>query len=216
MTTPEIQATTEEIVEAFAMIARPIIRHASNDWDSCIVATRIAVDVFHHFGLRARALVTRKQIFNAAALEPTCGSVTVSDDTAPEACIVLIGYDNAVSHGNFSGHLVAVVEGEILVDAVADRANLPNTGIELPGVLLHTVDPDFLAGHSLLYGSHSGCTVAYEASPNERSYASTPDWRRVPNAQGEVRSRVAVRTIVAEMSDLIAAPEHAKQRVAMR
>lgn len=209
-TTPSVESTHEEIVEAFAMVARPIIRHASYGFDSCIVATRIAVDVFHHFGLRARPLVARKQIFNAAALEQTCGSATDSDDTLPEACIVLIGYGNEpVTPGDFSGHLVTVVERGILVDAVADEANLPDTGIELPGILLHKVHPGFLAGWSPIYGSWNGCTVAYEASPSERSYASTPDWRRVHDAHDVVRSTAAVRTIVGEMSDLIAAPEHA-------
>lgn len=211
ITTPSDESTPEQIVEAFALIARPIIRQASYDLDSCLVATRIAVDVFHHFGLRARPLMARMKIFNAAALEPTCGSATGrAAAAAPEACIVFIGYGNEpVPPGYIPGHLVTVVEGAILVDAVADQANLPNTGIELPGVLLHRVHPAFLAGLSPLYGGWNGCTVAYEATPSNRSYSSTPDWRRAPDARGVVRSRIAVRTIIEEMSSLIDTPERA-------
>lgn len=206
ITTPARKSTPEEIAEAFAEVARPIIRQAYHNFDPSIVGTRIAVDVFHRFGLRARALVVRKQIWNAAALEPACEAQSAGDD---EACIVFVGYGpGAVRPGYLSGRLVAVVDHDILVDTVADEENLPDTGIELPGVLLHRASLAFLTGQSALYRSHSGCTVAYEANPDERSYVSSREWRRVSEEQGQLRTRVAVRAIVQEMSDLLAGWAH--------
>jgi hypothetical protein len=203
MTTPEIQATPKQIVEAFAQVAQPIIRYASHDVDSCIVSTRIAVDVFHHFRLLARPLVARKVVFNEAALRLT-PDATAADYA--KACIVRVGYgDGPVPTGFWSGHLVAVVEREFLVDSVADQANVRDSGIELPGVLLHTVDNAFLSARSKLYGSYGGCGVRYEAFPVERSYTSTPDWRRQPSADGESRTQEGVRAIIREVSHLIRA-----------
>lgn len=213
MNSTDLQTSPKQIVDAFAQVARPFIRRASSGVDSSIISTHIAVDVCRHFGLQAGVLMTRKQIFNAAALCPTAAEPAIGANAREEAnaCVVRIGYGSGpVPLGFMAGHLVAIVERQFLVDALADQANIPDSGINLPGVLLHAVNPQFLIGWSALYGKHSsGSAVRYDAIPADRSYASAPYWRCRPSAHGDCPFRDAVRSIARAMTDLIPALEAA-------
>jgi hypothetical protein len=206
---PDYQTPPEHIVDAFAQVARPIIRRASSGVDSPIISTRIAVDVFRHFGLQARPLVVRKAIFNAAAVCLASSESAIGAGEEANPCVVRIGYgSDPAPQGCFSGHLVAVVERQFLVDVLADQANNPNFGINLPGVLLHAVTPEFLVGWAPIFGKHSsGSVVRYRALPGDRSYAAAPEWRSGPSARGEGLICDAVWAIARAMTDLIPALE---------
>jgi hypothetical protein len=173
------------IVRAFAAVARPIIR-SEYDLDSCIVSTRIAIDTFNRFGLRARPMVARMRAFNAAMARCLAeggphDSITFERwDLEHGARTSSLGYADGrdVPRGYWAGPLVALVEREVLVDASADQASRPHDAIYLPGVLLASVTPKFRAGlEPLVLRTSDGCGIVYEHSPSERSYQTAPYWK---------------------------------------
>lgn len=178
-------------VKAFAAVARPIIR-SEYDVDSCIASTRIAIDVFHHFGLQARPMVARMRVFNPA-MGRCFGETGPYDATAFERCDREHGARTAsieyavgreIPAGCWAGHLVALVERQLLVDASADQASCPHNSIYLPGVLIAPVTPKFRAGLAqLIISSGDGCGILYDPYPSERSYRSAPYWKSSPTSQ---------------------------------
>lgn len=199
----ELDARWTPIISAFAAVARPIIRSVY-DSDSCIVSTRIAIDVFQEFNLLARPLVARMHAFNSAMA--CCLAEAREDNDAATyerwhhergARAVHVGYADGhpVPRGYWAGHLVAVVERQVLVDASADQASRPHLGISLPGVIAEPVTPQFLAGMDGLAGRLSnGCGVIYQSFPRERSYRGADFWK------GSRASRRVADTIITAMN----------------
>jgi hypothetical protein len=201
MNLDHIHADTADIILSFASTARPIIRTAY-DTDSCIASTRIAVNVFHEFGLRAKPMVARMKVCNRA-MAHCIEQGLITDADSLERCseqygahALGIGFSNEpMPPGYWAGHLVAVVERSVLVDASADQASRSVQSIVLPGVVAETITRRFEAGLEPLVLRHrDGGVVQYHPSPRERSYRGALDWRE------SSISRFIVKEIVTAMT----------------
>lgn len=194
-----LDSRSASIISAFASVARPIIR-TEYDVDSCIPSTRIAIDVFHHFDLRARPLVARMRAFNAAMGRcmaeggPEDEATFERWDRVHGARTSSVGYaeGRTVPPGYWAGHLVAFVADRVLVDPSADQASRPYDSISVPGVLVAPVDARFVAGiRGLILRTSDGCGILYECSPSERSYRSAPFWKSTPTSRRVCREIIA-------------------------
>ena len=187
----QLDTPSASIVEAFAAVARPIIR-GEYDIDSCIASTSIAVGVLRHFGLQVMPMVARMRAFNPAMGQclreagPLDAHAFERWNCDQGARMVSIGYADGrgVSEGYWAGHLVALVERQLLVDASADQASRPNDSIYLPGVLVAPITPMFRAGlERLLLRTGDKGGVVYEPYPADRSFRAAPHWKGSPTSK---------------------------------
>lgn len=176
MIDPELLA---HILTTLAHFGRTrILQHFSTD--SCILSTRIAIDVLGYYGVRARPLSVRGYLFN----EAYCAAVkagTIDEQnpsTWPEE-VWAIGIGQRVSPTKL-GHVVAhIQDGDgLILDMSLDQANRPAKGIELsPGVF--GVDEDWLLGKKHTFYTVGTCLLMYEALPNDAKWwVTSPNWGR--------------------------------------
>ncbi len=174
-----------QLVKAISTILQEgrqeMLRHFSSD--SCIAATKIAIDVLAHYHVLAKPLVARLMIFNPAfvrriengAAFPTSGEITKQWSEEDGSWCLGVGYGSAPT--KWSGHLVAVLEEEgWLIDASLDQASRPNRNILVGPAVFDGVTEEFLRGERPLVKSINGSVLKYVAFPDEKSYNTSPNW----------------------------------------
>ncbi len=168
--------------------------------DCCIAATAIACDVLGGWlHMKLRPLAVQIEIANPAIVAQGRWPADQEEyrrwQTEYGAWWVSLG-DPAAEGPGWSGHLVAVVYGTAVIDLSLPQASRPAKGIVLPAVLFEA-GPGFLEGQARDLGVN-GSLLVYRARPDDRSYASAPDWqdarRRAPAVRAiRDRMRAALR-----------------------
>lgn len=160
--------------------------------NSCILATRLAVDALQQQGIRARALVTKMVAFSPQ-LVAHLDEGGQFDETAP-GWSVGIGLGDDDNPAGYFGHLITIVKDEVALDFTLGQASRPKHDLEL-GAVAFDVDKGFLAGEKPAYIEIGGSVVTYQAQPNRKDYATVPDWaetlKRAPQLVREVREIAA-------------------------
>lgn len=152
--------------------------------DTCILHTRVAVDLLRHAGLRAAPLAVQVAVFNPAFARwaNELGRMPTShDDMAATdgAWAVHIGYgaDPRAERPGFDGHVIATVNGRYALDLTIDQASRPQKGIVV-GPHWWIMDDGFAAGGRVhAFRTASGAYLRYEAMPEERAFLNAGDWR---------------------------------------
>jgi hypothetical protein len=200
-------ASTARVLRGLVELARPMILELVYE-NSCILSTRIAIDVLDHFGIDAEPLVVRATVSNAvfARLCVEHGELPdgpLMDRWEQEHGAWVLGLGVPAPPGTvplprgWPGHLVAVVQRRLLLDLSLDQVNRPERGIGL-GPLILPCRPDFLAGRQPFATLPGGCLVLYDAFPDDRSWHNSPDrakgrWDRLTGAViRKVRDYLAV------------------------
>jgi hypothetical protein len=193
----------QALVAALAATARAEILRDFRA-DSCIVSTRIALEVLRRFGVGGYALSVRAMIANAPFLErlkggaaPPAGHEDALRWAAEDgAWLIGLGFGEA-GPGRWPGHLVVIAERRWLVDLSLDQASRPQRSIVLRPLVAVVGEP-FLRGRKALEVPMGGSLVRYEAVPRDRSYRNAPDWddpRRWAPAVQRIVARLAAAGI---------------------
>ena len=200
----------EAVVSAFAQVARGQILQDFGE-TSCIGSTRIALDVFNSFGIRAWPLKVQAAIMNVA-MQENLERLEQAQDKRKEAleqvyketgahCMV-IGEKKGDEDepGKWNGHLVAIVGSRWLVDASIDQANRPQRNIKLPDVLVAPLVNDFVTGKmNLAIERKDGLYIEYRAQPEDKeSWKDTPNWTQRWQTKPVVNRIVAILKRVLE------------------
>lgn len=139
---------------------------------SCIVATRVAIEVLKIHGIRARGQAMRVEAMNAAAIWDVKMGVPVP---SPESYIVATEGTGAFDPGDNSwdGHLVAIftdAKGEVLLDLSADQFARPGKGIHAEPLALR-----LNGGFPVGYVWENGSCLAYDPVKS-RGYRQSSNW----------------------------------------
>ena len=127
-------ADPASLVRAFQAVARQILLK----WfvpNSCITATRIAVDCMAHFGISAHGVNT---LFTCSCASLALSYVAGADEAERRRfCILATGINADLPYRvpGFTGHVVAIA-GRCLVDPTFDQASLPDHGLVIPPRIL--------------------------------------------------------------------------------
>lgn len=172
--------------------------------DSCILSTKLYVELATRMGFRCRESVVEATVMNPAAAELArdfddyAGTVFgpgMDDDLAKammatEARTVVLGshdpeLDGPLGENKWAGHLVAILEdhaGQLhLIDLSLDQATRPKkrillrpTGFPIKEELL---DGDTVA-RLVMQTPDGECMVDYIVRPNGTGYEASKDWNR--------------------------------------
>lgn len=159
--------------------------------NSCILATRLAVDALQQQGAKAQALVTQMVAFSPE-LVAHLDAGGQFDESAP-GWSVGIGVGEDDTPGYF-GHLLTVVNNELALDLTLAQAARPKHDLRLAACAFE-VDKNFLSGAESAYIEIDGSVVTYSAQPQRKDYATSPDWsetlKRAPQLVRDVREIAA-------------------------
>lgn len=170
-------------VGLYTEIARPLMREKGFKCDSCILATRIAVQVMKRLGLPVFALKVRASVYNpqfVARVQAEGGRFPRDQAESlawyEEDGSHVIAIDTDSTAPGYPGHLVAVVGGHFLLDSSLDQfsENSEFLNYEIPGASAFHLPPE--ADWKLAsYGLPGGGAVVYERLP-EKDWTKTSDW----------------------------------------
>jgi hypothetical protein len=161
-------------VEAFAAFTRAAVVERYGSRQSCVVSTRVAVEVANYFGLSGRALPVTVAAWNDRWGVGTGGTGELRDG------------------GVWDGHLVLILGERWLVDLAADQFDRTARGLRVPGPAVLSWNADTEA----LVHSPVGWTNRFEAGQDYTlirytALASTV-WRSSPDWTNRVRMRPVV------------------------
>jgi hypothetical protein len=158
--------------------------------DCCIGGTKAAVEVCRYFGIEASGLTVKAEIFNPeyVRLFDERGSGPKNEEEEHEwrekgAWICSIGdQDLEPFHdGKWPGHLVLIAStehGSHLIDLTIDQANRPHKNIEVFSTHFLIPAEFALKESQFMVQNESGCILAYNSYPNNRTFTQAPDWSR--------------------------------------
>ncbi|MGC1720089.1 MAG: hypothetical protein WA746_13960 [Isosphaeraceae bacterium] len=171
------------VLESLIKIGRPPIIRRGGGLDSCILSTRVAIEVLGAFGIEASPLTVHVVVGNPAFARLEEDPRTPEDPDAlrllREKCgarfINLGGGDP--SPGGWPHHLIAIIEGGHLFDLSIDQASKAGTDFEVHPELIPCGE-DFLAGRFELrhIAIPGGCYLKYQSLPDETSYQQAQAW----------------------------------------
>ena len=191
---------------AALLLSRPVVeqcRKAVLDsgavTNSCILSTRVYVDLALSLGFRCAELVVEACAMNPVASAIGKGLEEHGSDRARDAdalrelverggyVVVLGAIDEGevLKPGHWVGHLVALLEdptGQLhLVDVSLDQATRPKKCMLLRSTAFPVPD-DFVDGVRIARLSmetpDGECLIDYQARPDEMGYLRAPDWSR--------------------------------------
>jgi hypothetical protein len=186
--------TLKTIVGQFVgMARREILRDHTRS--SCIASTRITIDVFHQLGFAAEPLEVVATVGNGAysRLRATHGpplnrASLESWATVQGAQVVGIGH--SATTGGVGGHLVAVVESSVIVDAALDQANLLVPSLRVPSVVAIELRSGEL-NSGLVRRFDPALFIEYTVRPALNDWRSSPDWQGTPETETAVARIIA-------------------------
>ena len=195
--------TTSNVISLLAEIAPPIL-DARLPSGHCVPGTRVGIDVLTHFGIQARACVTRVAAGDRVGLKVFDAQ---SRGRFPELKRVprlklcgLATHNPTLHAGEYDRHLVIIAENRTLVDLTAGFFGQP--GAEMPSAVISLVDDAFLKGRSRLsVKASSSATIRYHSDPSNVSHFEFRSW------QGLAVTRELTRMIIATIVPRLA-PAH--------
>ena len=139
--------------------------------DSCIVSAKIAVRVFDHYQVKAKALPCRVLAYNPTfvkAIHDGTAKLDTPVNDQPEGCYA-VGSDE---------HLVVyIAEPPGILDLTLDQLSRPDHGIKVEPSSFRAV-PAWSDGKiSHAYHTGDGTMVIYQAKPRHNWYQVSPNWR---------------------------------------
>jgi hypothetical protein len=190
--------STSTLITTLIEVGRPELLKRFRP-DSCVESTRLVVEFLRSHGVRVSPLRVQVGVFNDAIVkrlevtpnpgpgelarwERLDGSWSVGIGATSDAMARAKAADASLvvsASGGWSGHLVALIEGRIVVDLSLDQLNRPLHGINLHPVTFDVPDPRWLDGHIPLHLELDGCIVNYWAMPEDKSFLHLPAWRDV-------------------------------------
>lgn len=164
---------TDDVVWALGFV-QPAMR-ATFGANACIVATRVAVEVLRHSGVRVQPLAVHVDVFNPPYVE----RAQAGDDDPlrdPRCWSARLGFTGEPQTGDrVDMHVVAIVEDRLVLDLTLDQCSTPEHDVDLPPGVFYGLPRGFVRGGQVEY-MVNGCAVVYEAHPDERGYLAAPDW----------------------------------------
>lgn len=171
---------SQRIAAALCNVGRPMILQDASA-DSCIASTKIAMEVFEHFGYAPQAIGVKAVVANRMLAEVLdSGAATLTDETSwpPGAWCVAMGF------GDEGRHVVCVVD-DLMLDLSLDQSSRPAKGIELSASTFRIV-PEFLGGEPMGF-SHNGTAIVYSRTFNDGWWKKSPNWQ---NRDAPLRKKV--------------------------
>jgi len=180
---------------ALITYASPVLK---SEWapDCCIAATRLALQVLRPLGFDAVALPVKALILSKE-LTVRCKSYAKETGKWPgpelqNQWLDLGGQYHSIFLGatddemrargkepkpdRFAGHLVALVDNQVIVDLSLDQADRPNRGIILKPWAVPTQGRD-LVNPPFPTANVNGCLVQYVRSDAD-GWQAAPDWQK--------------------------------------
>jgi hypothetical protein len=202
-----------EVCQLFTEVSAPIFRQRFTTERCCLNATRVFVDTMRLFGMRARPLSVGISVSNSAARElmeeprdtelPRSELVELMDRRG--AWVILAGEAhpqwpdlNARDPAAWDGHLVAICEERVLVDASFSQFSRPAKGMPFERGLCVPLPTAALAQGEAVFRS-GDCTaqVRYRFRPEDSSFRKFPGYCRADHE--------SCREICRQMFDRMAA-----------
>lgn len=123
---------TTLVNEGVMVPTRQGIVHGSFDVNCCVAASRLAMEVLKEFYVFSRAMKVQVAAFNSIArdwgvhyFKTADAAATVNpDDPPPGSAIRYCGFSGKDDPGMVDGHVVLVVEKEVLLDPTAPQFSL--------------------------------------------------------------------------------------------
>lgn len=171
---------TERVLARMVERVPPLLTEFGYERGSCILHTRLAVDVLRELGIRARPMAARVIVGNAswARLGRQLGRLPTSAEWGDETWCVGIGFgeDPRRDRPGYDGHVFAVVDERWALDLTLDQTSRPAHGMRLAPHFWEA-SPEFLAGDEPMALRAPDESIAiYYAEPEERGYLTVPDW----------------------------------------
>jgi hypothetical protein len=168
--------------------------------DSCIAATKIAIDVLAHYHILAEPLAVKVMIFNPAFVQriengadiPISGEITKQWSEEDGSWCLGLGYGESAPN-KWPGHLVAIVRDHgWLIDLSLDQAARPKRDINV-GPAAFDVASEFLRGEAPHIQTINGSVLKYMAFPTDTSYDVSPNWNNPRPDELEISEKIIER-----------------------
>lgn len=168
----------------WAMVCRTLTLTEFTNVNTCILSTRIGLDVLHHYGLTARAQPVRVLAANEPAMGLILKKVPHSQwpDDAWSVGIEGTGVSDTNMH-QWDGHLVILLRNpsrrRTLIDLTADQLDRPARNINIGGPVFMDLAPVWAPGDMLyteIGQAPHRTIVGYEPQVNAGAWQTAPDW----------------------------------------
>ena len=160
--------------------------------DSCILTTRVTIDVLRRYDVRCRPLAVKLLAMNAEwAKREKSGEEPTEAWKQQGAWCVGMGY-GAPDHkpeGGFDGHVVTIAEEALLMDLSLDQASRPEHGMRLKPAVF-ALEPAFFLGQAQVW-RNDDAHLAYYPMPDNKRFLQAKDWRQRDITKAIVREVVA-------------------------
>jgi hypothetical protein len=178
--------------------------------DTCILASRMGVDILRHFGIRAKVLPVNMWAYNRwmlEAMERGLEPEEALEEYGPK--IRMISVEGSRDGHDWAGHMVVLADltpvrtgasGLGLIDLTLDQAARPERALYLEPLWIDGVPEDFPAGGQVdAYLEDVKVFVRYKAAFDQgRHYTKAPDWRH-PTSMFGIAGRL-IREIKTELA----------------
>lgn len=157
-----------------AVTLRPMLLDAARV-DSCILTTRVAIEVMHYAGHKAARPLAVKVIAANREAQEELRAGRMPDEWPEAAWSVGVQGTGSRASGRWDGHLI-VACGDVLADLTADQFHRPDKGLPCPGPIVVTGwDRTWPV---LTANDDTGVAVRYEPMRGEaaQSFRHAPDW----------------------------------------
>jgi hypothetical protein len=154
--------------------------------DSCVIATRVFADALSTLGHRADGMAMQATILSPAAVqhaqEHDCLRRIPDCPERGDRALAVLGWDpDAPARGfmeSWSGHVVAVVRRQWLIDLSLPQVHRPELGLNIDAPLVVDLPPEFFkGGKTVELHEESGMWLLYHALPNAKDdWRESPDW----------------------------------------
>lgn len=165
--------------------------------DSCIASTALAIDILKHYGIKAEAFPCTVMVFNAVNNQkikeigrlPNAEESRAWQDDGGWSVGVGFG-SKGMAENKWPGHLVVIVDDEILLDLSIDQATRPKHKMYLQagGGGIPNFQ-EFYSGKEVYVAEANDCLLIYERKDQD-AYKKSPDW-----TERQRRERVLLFTI---------------------
>lgn len=157
-TSEVLQNIADAVLEEILVFFKP---------DTCILATRVLVDVVKYLGGEADGVSVECFIQDEAARRGDPSGVQFCFAADPR---------KAARTAEWRGHVVAFVGDRWLVDSTVCQASRPEFGLKVEGTIVAEA-PGFTAGGlGVILENEERLTINYLAKPTDDSWREDPDW----------------------------------------
>lgn len=148
--------------------------------DSCIASTKVVVKTLAHFKINARPLSVDVEVCN-----PTYCRLYDQINRLPNEEELKLWVEQGArlvcidSSGDKVGHVVAIVENELMIDLSIDQFNRPEKEIVISdGEGMGGVLPrNFVRNGGRVSYNCNGCSIVYWAQPENKFFLKSPNWQ---------------------------------------